>query len=55
MLFRSGFKAIVLKGAMVAAGMPRLNDVLDEGDAQAVYSFLLDQEWQAFESQQAKQ
>jgi quinohemoprotein ethanol dehydrogenase len=50
-----GFKAIVLKGALVAAGMPRLNDVLDEGDAQAVYSFLLDQEWKAFESQRATQ
>jgi quinohemoprotein ethanol dehydrogenase len=49
------FKAIVLKGALTPAGMPRLDDVLDEGDAQAVYSYLLDQEWQAFEAQRAKQ
>ena len=47
------FKAIVLKGAFVPLGMPRLDDVIDAKDAEALYSYLIDEGWTAYEAQES--
>lgn len=47
------FKVIVLKGGFLPLGMPRLDDVLDSDDARAIYDYLIDQEWAAFDGQEA--
>jgi quinohemoprotein ethanol dehydrogenase len=44
-------EAIVLKGAAVARGMPRFDDVLSRSDVQAIHAFLLDQSWQFYRAQ----
>lgn len=36
------FREIVLGGALVAGGMPRWNDVLGPGDADAIHAYLID-------------
>jgi quinohemoprotein ethanol dehydrogenase len=47
------FYDIVLKGAYEAKGMARWDDVLSDSDAQAIHAYLVDQAWQARESQQS--
>jgi quinohemoprotein ethanol dehydrogenase len=47
------FAVIVLKGGLLPLGMPRLDDVLDSDDARAIYDYLIDQEWAAFNDQEA--
>jgi quinohemoprotein ethanol dehydrogenase len=47
------FYEIVLKGAFVAKGMGRWDDVLTRADAEAVHAYVVEQAWQAYDRQQA--
>jgi quinohemoprotein ethanol dehydrogenase len=46
------FKAVILKGVLLPLGMPRFDDILSEGDAYALHSFLISQSWELYEAQQ---
>lgn len=48
------FRAIVLNGALAGGGMGRFDDVLSRADADAIFSFVTDQRWQAFRAQQTQ-
>jgi quinohemoprotein ethanol dehydrogenase len=45
------FEAVVLRGALIPAGMARFDDVLDGRDTRALRAYLVDQAWQAYEAQ----
>jgi len=51
----AAFEAIVLKGALGAAGMERFDDLLTEADVKAIHAYLIDQQRQGFQAQQAPQ
>jgi quinohemoprotein ethanol dehydrogenase len=46
-------KAVVLKGALQPLGMPRFSDVLSDSDVGALQSYLIDQTWEAYNTQEA--
>ncbi len=48
------FRAIVLEGALVPGGMPRWDDVLSPGDADAIHAYLIDQQKQTRSDELAK-
>jgi quinohemoprotein ethanol dehydrogenase len=47
------FQAIVLKGAFLARGMARFDDVLSPADTEALHAYLVDQAVQAYKRQSA--
>jgi hypothetical protein len=47
-------QAVLLKGVLQPLGMPRFSDVLSAGDVAALQSFLIDQSWEAYKSQEAE-
>lgn len=47
------FQAIVLKGAFLARGMARFDDVLSPADTEALHAYLVDQAVQAYKHQSA--
>ncbi|WP_072381473.1 PQQ-dependent dehydrogenase, methanol/ethanol family [Novosphingobium sp. NDB2Meth1] len=49
------FREIVLEGALVPGGMPRWDDVLSSGDADAIHAYLIDQQKQTRADELAKQ
>jgi quinohemoprotein ethanol dehydrogenase len=49
------FRQIVLEGALVAGGMPRWNDVLTPGDADAIHAYLIDLQGKTRADELAKQ
>ena len=48
------FRAIVLEGALVPGGMPRWDDILSPGDADAIHAYLIDQQKQTRADELAK-
>ena len=48
------FRQIVLEGALVPGGMPRWDDVLSPGDADAIHAYLIDQQKQTRADELAK-
>ncbi len=50
----AAFKDIVLKGVLAPAGMERFDDLLSERDVEAIHAYLIDQSWQAYNSQEMK-
>jgi quinohemoprotein ethanol dehydrogenase len=46
------FDKIVLGGLLQPAGMPRWDDVLSEGDAQAIHAYLIAEANSAYQDQQ---
>jgi quinohemoprotein ethanol dehydrogenase len=48
-------QAVLLKGVLQPLGMPRFSDVLSAGDVAALQSFLIDQSWAAYKTQEAGQ
>jgi quinohemoprotein ethanol dehydrogenase len=48
------FKAIVLQGALLPLGMARFNDVLSPEEADEIHAYVVDQSWQAYDTQQQK-
>ncbi|HWS62212.1 MAG TPA: cytochrome c [Steroidobacteraceae bacterium] len=51
---RKIFYDIVLRDAYQPKGMGRFDDVLSQADAEAIYAFLVEQEWKAFEGDTAE-
>jgi len=49
------FRQIVLEGALVPGGMPRWDDVLSPGDADAIHAYLIDQQKHTRADELAKQ
>jgi quinohemoprotein ethanol dehydrogenase len=47
------FKQIVLGGALINAGMPPWDDVLNPADADAIHAYLISIAWDAYNKQQA--
>jgi quinohemoprotein ethanol dehydrogenase len=43
------FNAVVLKGALIPAGMGRFDDLLSEADTLAIQSYLIDEAWKAYQ------
>jgi quinohemoprotein ethanol dehydrogenase len=50
---RAIFYDIVLRGTYLPKGMGRFDDVLSQADAEAIYAFLEEQQWKAFEGDTA--
>ncbi len=48
------FRQIVLEGALVPGGMPRWDDILSPGDADAIHAYLIDQQKQTRSDELAK-
>ncbi len=48
----AGFKGIVLFGARRSKGMPQWDDVLNDTQADAIHSYLIDLAWQSYNAQQ---
>ena len=49
----NSLKAVLLKGVLQPLGMPRFNDVLSAGDVASLQSYLIDQSWDAYKTQEA--
>jgi len=47
------FKDIVLRGAVAPTGMERFDDLLSEGDVEAIHAYLIDESWKAYREQEA--
>jgi hypothetical protein len=47
------FRSIVLGGALASGGMGKFDDVISPADADAIFAYINDKRWQAYETQES--